>query len=284
MNRTLNKIKEILSLNQRPYSLIYTWLFIVLACFVIYYTLIIAVIPVMNYKYIIPEQKPKSKGPKHDLSVYYSLPDSLIDRSKELANKEAYLLAKLEMTRNDSICMALDLKDSTVSLIVQGTTIYSSKITSYKSSSIFAKNDPFLTSLYFSWPFKIKEYSSSVPKIPVIIRKAPKDTIEAASLPEPGQLEENQQFISFQIKLDRKLGITFEQDSISDHIDRRTIKHYIHQLKKVKKKAVRDALIRAGPMEYLPEIHVKLNRQAALVIFRAIPENADIAIRLNPNH
>ena len=284
MNRILNNIKEFLHLNQRPYSLIYKWLLIVIACFVIYYTLIIAVIPVLNYEYILPEQNPKSRGPKHDLSQYYSLPDSLMNRSKELANNEAYLLARLEMAKDDSICIALDLKDSSVSLIVQGVTIYSSRISSYKSSSLFSKSDPFLTSLYFSWPFRIEEYSASIPKIPVIIRKAPRDTIEAASLPEPGQLEESQNYVLFQFKLDRKLGIIFEQDSISDLIDKKAIKYFIRQQKKVKKKAIRNALIRAGPMEYLPEIHVKLNRQAALVIFRAFPENADIAIRLNPNH
>jgi hypothetical protein len=284
MKWIVDKIEGFSQVIEKSYSFLFKWVLFAVALFAIYYILIITVLPVMHYTFSFPVQKSTSKSLKHDFSLYYTLNDSLIDRSKELANKEAYLLARMEMTRNDSINMALDLMDSTVSLIVQGVAIFTSKITSYESSNLFRKIDPFITDLYFSWPFKIKEYSSSIPKIPVLIKKAPRDTVEAASLPQPGQLEESHQYVSFQIKLDRKLGLTFEQDSISDLINRKSIRNFIHQQRKVKKKAIRNALIRAGPMEYVPEIKVKLNRQAALVIFRAIPENADIAIRLNPNH
>jgi hypothetical protein len=282
MNEILNKIGSAFWNSLKAYSTFYKWFLFTIILFSIYYILLITVLPVMRYTYVIPEQKSNPKEIKHDLSIYYSVNDSLRDRSIELANKEAYLMAQMELTRDDSICMVLDLKDSAVSLVVQGVKIYSSKITSYQISSLFNKIDPIITSLNFSWPFKVIEYSSSIPKIPVIIRKAPKDTIEAASLPEPGQLEESQQYVIFQLKLDRKLGLSFEQDSISDKINRKSIKYFIHTQKKVKKKAVRNALIRAGPMEYQPEIKIKLNRQAALVIFRAIPENAKIAIRLDP--
>lgn len=284
MNEILIKIGSAFRNNLKPYSTFYKWLLYAITLFAVYYILIITVIPVMRYTYSIPLQKPNSKGLKHDFSIYYSVNDSLRDLSKELANEEASLLAKMEMIRNDSICMNLDLKDSTVSLVVQGVEIYNSKITSYKTSNLFSKIDPIITSLYFSWPFKVIDYSSSIPKIPVIIRKAPKDTIEAAALPEPGQLEESQHFVAFQIKLDRKLELNFEQDSISDKINKKTIRYYFHKQKKVKKKAIRAALIRAGPMDYKPEINVKLDRNAALVIFRAIPEYADVAIRLDPNY
>jgi len=285
MKQTLDKIVNHFTENMGRYSVAYKWLVLLLSIFIIYYILIIMVLPVVNYRYIIPEEKPgRSKIYKHDFASYYSVDDSLLTESLVLANKEAFLLAGLEMAKDETIGLAIDLSDSTVSLMIQGISIHTSRITGYKCSRILLKSDPFLTTEYFSWPFVVKDYLSSVPKVPVIVKKAPKDSIEAASLPDPGQLEESQLYVSFQFKLDRKLNLKFEQDSISDQIKRKSIRKYRHQKKKEKKKLIRNAFIRAGEYEYTPEIRIKLNRDDALILFRAIPENAKVTVRLNPEY
>ncbi len=278
----LNKIRDFFLVENRKYSLFYTWFLVVLALFIVYYVWVITVIPVMNYKYIIPEnQVKKSRQLSHDFSSYYSIDDSLKTKSIDIAQKEAFLLACMEISRDDTISLAVDLSDSTVTLMVQGISIFSSRITNFKYSSMFRRMDPIRSAEFFSWPFKIKDYSSSVPKVPIIIRKAPKDTIEAATLPEPGRLEENSQFVSFHMNLDRNLSLSFEQDTISDEIDKRTIRRYLHQLKKVKRRSIRKALIRSGSLNFLPEIKIWLNREDALAVFRALPENVNIAIKIS---
>ena len=278
-------MREFFNKYPKVYSHIYKSLLLAGVLFTIYYVVIIAFLPVSNYRYIFPEkQNAKTNKINHDLSWYYAFDDSLLNTSIDQANKEAFLLARLEMAKNDSISMAVDLKDSTITLLVQGVTIFKTKLLAYDCSNYFNKIDPFVTSQFFSWPFIVEEYSASIPKIPLIIKKAPKDTIEAASPPAPGQLEESQQLISFQLSLDRKLNILFEQDSLSYGTKNKSYKQYIHQQKKVSKKAVRMALIRGSPIEYIPQIKIRLNRQDALIIFRAIPEKVKVAIRIDYNY
>lgn len=283
MSWLADNIQKYFPENTRRFSVAYKWFLLAFLVFALYYLLIIVVLPVVRYDFIIPAEKPgRSKTLKHDFSSYYSVDDSIRKRSVLLANKEAFLLASLEMARNNMISLEVNLPDSTVSLVIQGLRIHTASVTGFRYSKILSKSDPFLTAELFSYPFKIKEYISSVPKIPVIIRKAPKDTIEAASLPEPSHLEENHQYVSFKFMLDRKLNLVFEQDSISDAISRKTIRQYNRQERKIKRRLIKYAFIRAGAYEYIPEIRIRLDRNDALVLFRAIPENADVTVRLNP--
>ena len=259
----------------------YKWFLPALLVLALYFLLIAVVLPVARYHYIMPEEQPgRTKAIKHDFRSYYSVSDSLTSQSVLLANKEAFLLASLEMAKDEAIALELNLPDSTVSLLIQGLPVHTTNITGYKYSRILKESDPFLTAGFFSYPFKVLDYTSSVPKIPVIIRKAPKDTAEASVLPEPERLEESNQYVSFKLQLDRKLNLVFEQDSISDLIDKKSIRQYLRKERKGNRKAIRQAFIRAGSYEYIPEIKIELDRSDALVFFRAIPENANITIRL----
>lgn len=264
------------------FSRAYKWFLPVLVVFAVYYLLVIVILPVARYQFLFPEQQRGGKNSlKHDFSSYYSVSDSLIDQSIDLANKEAFLLASLEMAKDEEIALELNLPDSTLSLLIQGLPVHTAAVAGYKYSRILKESDPFLTAGFFSYPFKVMNYTSSVPKIPVIVRKAPKDTTEASVLPEPERLEESNQYVSYKLKLDRKLDLVFEQDSISDLIDKRTIRQYLRRERKGKRRAVRQAFIRAGSYEYIPEIKIRLRRDDALVFFRALPENGEITIRLN---
>jgi hypothetical protein len=281
MKDFINRFIEYFRQDERRYFIIYKWLTGILAAFAVYYFYIIGLRPFMRYDYVFPDEPVSRKGiSARDFNSYYLWPDSLLDKAAGYAFSEAFLLAKLDMAKEDTTSLIVNLKDSTVSLSIQGVTSFESPISGFEYSKILEKSDPFLTAKYFSWPFKIEEYFSSVPKIPVIVRKAPKDTIEAASMPEPTMLEENDQYVSFRLNLDRKLSIVFEQDSIPDTIDNRSMDHYRRRQKQLNRKSVRKALTGSVPYDYLPEIKVRLERDDALVIFRALPENADIAVRL----
>ena len=283
MKRTLVRIKNYIDAHPKAFSFLFRSSVIFLILFALYYISVVVVLPVLNHKYIIPDKKSKS-GLVHDLSWHYLVHDTLYDRSVELANKESFLLARSEMAKGDSIGLIVDLLDSTVSLNIQGVTIFNARISDYDNSNVFRINDPFVTAQFFSWPFRVKEYSSSIPKIPVIIKKAPRDTIEAAAQSEPGHMEESQNYVSFQLQLDRKVNLLFEQDRGPDTIRYQKIRHYIHQQKRVVKRSVRIILIRGSPAEFVPEINIRLDHKDALVIFRALPENASVAIRINPNN
>jgi hypothetical protein len=281
MNGLFNKILVYFRNNPKAYSYTFKMLKALLFAFAAYYCLIIIVLPVMNYEFMIPDHK--DGNPERDFKSYDLISNSFVESSGDLAFREAFLLSRLETAQNDTMAVALDLFDSTVTLMIQGMPVHTIRVTGYEVSKIFDKIDPVNKAYFFSWPFRIEEYSSSVPKVPVIVRKAPGDTIEAASLPEPGHLEENHYYVAFQFKLERKLSLMFEQDSISGSVLKKTIRKYRYHQKSEKKKSINSALIRAGPYEYLPEIKIKLNRSDALVLFRAIPDNANIAIRISPH-
>jgi len=282
MKRVLLNIRDYFQSGKDAYRKLYKSLLYLISVYVIYYFLMVSLIPVLKYRYVFPEKKTyQSRGIKHDLAWYYSAPDSLYDHSMSLAAREAFLLARTEMTGDDSICMTVDLLDSTVSLVVKGVVIFSTMITDYSYSRLLKRTDPILTAHYLSWPFRVAGYSSSIPKIPVIVRKAPKDTLEAASMPEPEMLEENREYVGFKLLLDRQLILNINQDSISDSISNRSKNRYFRQERKMYRKSVRKALFFAHPREFLPEIKLKLNRSDAMILFRAIPEQAEVAGRLD---
>jgi len=107
--------------------------------------------------------------------------------------------------------LIVNLADSMVSLNIQGVNIRECKIHHYKLSHAFKhiKADP----LFFDWlaePFALKDEWATTAKVPIKIRKAPKDTIEAKKYKtEPAALDKPD--IYFTLQLDRSLFLRVNQ-------------------------------------------------------------------------
>ena len=249
-----------------------------------YFTVMTVIIPVLRFKISPPEVNSDDKKAWRPDNIWQlTVEDSLMKRAVDLKSREAFLLSRLEMTESDSISFAISLKDSSVSLVVQGVTIYSAKIRFYKVSHAFKKVNPFVLTYWLSRPFIVDTHFSSIPKTPVLYKKAPKDTIEAMSQLELDPLKNEPDPLHFTLVLDRKLVLNFEQSEKPERGYLRQLKVYKKEKRAMKRKNIRKNLVRFTPVEFVPEIKISLDRKAARVIYRAIPENALVALQLQMN-
>ncbi len=246
-----------------------------------YFVLMTVIIPVSRFKIINPEENPENKkATGNEINWQISDDDSLINRAIKLKTSEAFLLSRLEMAKSDSISLAISLKDSSISLVVQGVAIYSSKLQYFKISNVFIKTDPFILAQWLSKPFVVDTHYSSIPKTPVLYKKAPKDTIEAMNQLELDPLKDDLIPVHFTLSLDRKLLLNFEQAQDSVSVKPRLIRSYKREMRNIRRNNILKHLLRFSPVEIVPEINIVIDKKAARVIYRALPEKALVAIQI----
>ncbi|MCB8995440.1 MAG: hypothetical protein H6538_07525 [Bacteroidales bacterium] len=248
---------------------------------IVYFFVMTIILPVSGFK-MDPRQNNKALDRLlvPDLEWKLKVSDSIKSKAADLVSTESYLLSKLEMAENDSISLTVSLRDSSISLVVKGVTIYSAKIYSYSISQILKDSDPFILSQWLSKPFTIESYYSSIPKIPVLYKKAPKDTIEANSQLEPDPLAESLDPVFYTFQFEPRLSLTVSQIEAPDKSKLKGLKSYRRSLKLIARKKVLHSLVKGEPLEFVPGINISTDQKAARVIFRALPEGADMALQL----
>lgn len=186
----------------------------------------------------------------------------------ELIKDKAYLEARLSIGKSDSVLLEINLPDSLVRLSINGVAIHAVNIDKFDVNQLFNSLSP--TTYYENMrrPIAIKEQISNIVKEPIINKKAPKDTIEAA-------LNETLPDTSLLHPIDVKL-ITVNDwvvsVSASDFIiDNRDITEYsfFELLTGKYLKAVEQ-----------PEIKIMIPNADILVIYRAIPQSAHVVLRM----
>ncbi len=246
-----------------------------------YFITMTIVIPVYRFKIESPVTNASDKNIfRPDLTWQITVNDSIKQRAIDLVFSESFLLSKIEMTKSDSISLTVNLQDSVVALVVQGLTIYSTKAKTFKISHAFAKTDPFILAQWLAIPFVVDTHYASIPKVPVLYKKAPKDTIEAMSQVEMDPLNDEIDPVYFRLELDRKLILNFNQEEAPEKESMRQVKTYQRRMRKIERHDIIDHLSRFSPTEFIPEIHISIDKKAARVIYRAIPERAFVAVQL----
>jgi hypothetical protein len=250
--------------------------------FMVYFVFLTVIIPVSRFRIELPAEAKKAENKifQPDQEWLTSVDDSLKNKIAGVISRESYLIACLEMTKTDSISLAVSLPDSSVSLVVQGVTIYKAKIFSFKVSNAILKTDPFVIAHWLAKPFVINNHFASIQKAPVLYKKAPKDTIEAMSQLEIDPFKDDLDPVYISMNLDRKLNLIIEQVEPLERGNLKKLKKYRRDLKSVNRKNVFNHLLNFTPIEFIPEISIVIDKRAARVIYRALPVDALVAIQL----
>jgi hypothetical protein len=194
-----------------------------------------------------------------------------------LVKEKAYKEAELILAQQDSIGLIINFRNSTASLMLKGVAIQTSKIVEYKRDKIFDGIEAPAFRKLFSRPLHNTHDISSFVKEPIIIKKAPKDTIEAMrmlTLPVLPPIEPA--FVSFD--LERGFKLIMIQDSIN------TPEEII--LEKKFKKDIRNQIygdIFSGIKDlktpkYTPTVIIKLSGKDVRSIYRALPVKASFVM------
>lgn len=194
---------------------------------------------------------------------------------------EAYWKSRLSLAKQDAISLSVDLVDSTATLDIRGVPVRTCRLRRIEMSGAVRHLE---TTRAFrerlSKPLVIQNETATLPKEPIRVEIAPKDTIEAlqnAARP----LAPEEVDVYFTLVLDDGLELAVEQLEEPSTPDGRRKKRrmdmseYLHQAKK----AIR-SLIRSEFPQHELKIEVTLTREDAKAIYRALGPKARVALRL----
>lgn len=236
--------------------------------------IILAVLAVFVLVLIIVNIKPIGKISKFNEKYGAT---SISDASLlNLMEKEAFLQSRLEMANTDSICLTLNLLDSTLNLEIEGVVVHSSKLLKIKKSRFLDKTNAVAKINWLSKPFRTISYEASIPKTPITITKAPRDTLEAEQMSKK-IADTIPEYITYSLLLDKGLRIEISQSNDSLPKWARETPSFFNK-KWDGFKQTTSSLFGIADEDYIPYIFVEIPFSEARSIYRAIPENGLVTI------
>lgn len=206
------------------------------------------------------------------------LPKEITSDSTFLAlfKEESFLQSRVLMAESDSVCLTINLKEKVINIEISGVVVHSTPISDIEASKILTNGDDFAITSLLSVPLKIVSDTSSIEKIPIVFKVAPKDTSEFT--PDAVPDTAFYQPVNYIFETDRGIKIFVYQ---SEEIKQGDGKHRFmfdlqHRLINTKE-AMKDILAFRVP-DYQPYIKIKIPSDEAKIIYRAIPKHGQIGI------
>jgi hypothetical protein len=208
------------------------------------------------------------------------LPKNISSDSTFLAllKEQAYLQSRVLMAETDSVYLTLNLAERVVNIEISGVVVHSTHINEYEASKLITDGDQFAITSLLSQPLTIVSDTSSIAKIAIIMKIAPKDTSEFKpdAIPDTAFYEP----VNYIFETDRGIKIIVYQSEEINQGDTkdRFLFDLPHRLISAKS-AMKDILAFKVP-EYQPFIKIKIPSVDAKIIYRAIPKHGQIAVFL----
>lgn len=191
---------------------------------------------------------------------------------------EAILNSNLMLAKADSISLIIDLSDSLVLLSFKGVNLFQSKISAIKYNKGLEKMPLFLLDSLFSGPFLTESELSSIEKFPIVVKKAPKDSIEANlanKAPELPRFTDVFWFFTF----NNSLAIEIQQEEEALVGSPGDYRKYKREKSKWLRQKDLKAITHADQKGYTYQLSIEIPREDARSIYRALPINPVVIVR-----
>jgi len=256
----------------RNYSRTVLRIGIILALFIVYYA-------VMSFA------ATKKTSLKYSSGYYKSDEDDNTDTGLSsdsaylaLLKERSFLQSRLIMAKSDSIYLSVNLTDSIVMLEISGVTVHSSGISRISRSSILESNNNLSIFNLLSEPLIISAYYSSIPREPLMLKIAPKDTSEYQPdiVPDTSDVEP----VNFILHTDKGIVIqVYQENNLAKSDGYAQFFFDLSHRFRTFLKAFKSIMVIKIP-DYEPFIRIEIPRDDAKIIFRALPENGEIGVFL----
>lgn len=237
------------------------------AAFGIAATVILVALPFFLYGVYYPVVNFTGRNPVAPVSS-----EHIVD-SLEL--EEAFLKGQTKLTQSDSCYLVLNLNDSSLSLCFKGIFLKKAAIRLIETSSSFRNNYP--DSLVWN-PFVLQKAFSSIVKHPVVVKKAPKDTIEAYavnSLPVETPVED----VLYRLEFDKTLALEIMQEEATSWETALARMRYRSSVASEGMRRLMRSVRNLKAPDHMFCIRIVMSRDDAKGLFRALPENALMMMR-----
>lgn len=196
-----------------------------------------------------------------------------------LVKDKVYKEALLKLAEYDSIQLVINLSDSTVNLSIKGVVIHRSRAGTVHADRIF-QGMPLVQQLkLMSQPLAVHSQIASIVKEPVVVREAPKDTLEAAlNAWQPDTLLQNPAFVL--LTLDEGIHVILEQEDHPALKDRWTRFGFYSRLYSKRFLETTSDFLCLRKQDYHPAIAVSLPVDELRAIYRALPGRIYVVVKL----
>jgi len=193
-----------------------------------------------------------------------------------LLKEEAFLQSRVAMAETDSVYLTINLADSLINIEISGVVVHTTHINEIEASKLITHGDDFVISSLLSTPFTIVSDTSSIAKIPIIIKVAPKDTSEYRpdAIPDTAFYEP----VNYIFETDKGIRILVYQSEEIKQGDSKNRFMFDLQHRLINAKAALKDIVKFKVPEYQPYIQIKIPSADAKIIYRAIPKHGQIAI------
>lgn len=237
----------------------------------IYFTVMNVLAPIkkleeLNEKYTYkPDEKNKVDERIYSDSAYL-----------KLLKEKSFLQSRIAMAESDSIYLTINIPDSTASLEICGVVVHTVKIHEMEISKIILQGNEYVISSMLGKPFSIEKSYSTIPREPLMIKMAPKDTSEF--VPDMVPDTANYEPVNYVLEMSNGTRIFFYQAEFPHpgdkfHLFRFDMKYRLQNTIN----AVKNTAAFKVP-DYHPYIKMRIPRADAKIIYRALPAHGQIAV------
>jgi hypothetical protein len=237
----------------------------------LYFTVMNILAPIRKMKEINEQYtfKPDEKS-KIDERIYSD--SAYLHQLKE----KSFLQSRIAMAESDSIYLTINIPDSSVNLEICGVVVHTAKIQKMDISKIIREGNEYVISSMLGKPFSVENSFSTIPREPLMIKMAPKDTSEFVPdlVPDTAYREP----VNYVLEMSNGTRIFVYQAEFPHTGDR------LHLFKFDMKyrlqnayNAIERTMIFKVP-DYHPFIKIRIARADAKIIYRALPVHGQIAV------
>jgi hypothetical protein len=214
-------------------------------------------------------------------SVAGEKPVSVVSSAEKwnLTKDRTFLTARLALASNDSIGLTLNIRDSLVQLETKGVVLKQVHFEEAEISRFFKSFNPGNYSKVFSKPFKITDMGGTIVKEPITVKKAPKDSIEAAQNATKMDTAKVEEFVEWHIELNKAFIISLVQsDRKIGNINWPTWEYRLRRHYHTLKTTIQDLVLLKRPA-YYPEITIFIPKNEAKSFYRGLSTKGGVVIR-----
>jgi hypothetical protein len=194
-----------------------------------------------------------------------------------LYKEKTWLESRLQVAGEDSISLSVNMKDSVLQLELKGVVLKTSKVIDFKADRYFTHLQPEAYHHLFGSVASGESALATIEKVPLIVKKAPKDTAEYASqshVMDSVKTEEVHWLLTLNNGIILKIEGTDKGSASSRYRNKFWWQLDMNQLKE----DIRKTMLFKVP-EYQPTIAMIVSEADARAIYRALPEKPSVCIR-----
>jgi len=258
-----------------PQKLVQIVFYILSMGFILYYLIMSSIAPVRFTKGINNMYRP-------DSITLASLDSRFLADSQFVAitQKIALTGARSKMSAGDSIGLFVNLKDSTIILEINGVTLRKIPVISYKIPGSLAGIESYQLTKFLEEPLTVESSEATIPKEPLMVKIAPRDTIEALSLPVITPDTTGIDPVCFRLTLNNDIKLTVIQDVTDGGYEETARKRFMfREAVKTTSAGLKQALGFKVPV-YEPDVVIVVSKDDARVLYRALPVNSMVVLLL----